>query len=78
MKKNGEFLTELVENALVIGEIPYKANRRAVEALDVQDNREIGTRQLVALLDSIDDFSNSLQEVEDAARSLGRNAASVL
>jgi hypothetical protein len=78
MKKNGERLSELVERALVIGEEPYQANRRALRNFDVLEDVDKGNQELELISSGIDAFVGELQEVENAAKLIARHAASFL
>lgn len=71
--KNGETLSDMLENAVLAGEVPYQANRRAIRALDVQDDMSAGNEELETTLNGIDKFIRDLQEVEDNARFVAKN-----
>ena len=78
MKKNGEFLSEMLENALVTGEVPYQANRRAMRAFDVLEDVEKGKQEIETVLTGIDLFIRDLQEVENVAKLVASRSASFL
>lgn len=74
MKKSGDILVERLWAALDVGEIPYKANRRAIHAFDVIGDVDAGERHISAMETGIDAFIEALEEVEDAARNVARSA----
>jgi hypothetical protein len=78
MKKNGERLSEMLESAVLTGEVPYQANRQAMRAFDVTEDVDRGNRELDVLLSGIDSFIGELREVENAARSVAKRASSFL
>ena len=78
MKKNGETLSEMLENALLTGEVSYQANRRALRAFDVREDADAGNAELDTVEDGINEFIKDLQGVEDAARTIARHVASFL
>jgi hypothetical protein len=78
MKKNGEVLAEMLENAVVTGEVPYQANRRAMRAFDVLEDVDKGNSEIEVVLNGIDEFVNDLQEVGNAARNVASRASSFL
>lgn len=78
MKKNGEYLSELLERAVLVGEEPYQANRRAVRNLDVLEEVGRGRSELNNVLSGLVMLKGNLEEVKDAARVIARNASSFL
>jgi hypothetical protein len=78
MKKNGETLSDMLENAVLVGEVPYHANRRALRAFDVIEDVDKGNQEIDTFLIGIDDFVRELQGVENAARDIAKHAASFL
>ena len=78
MMKYGETLDEMLDEAILTGEVPYQANRRAVRAFDVMEDVEKGNAELEVVLNGIDAFINELQGVEDAARLTAKRAATLL
>jgi hypothetical protein len=78
MKKSGDILVERLWSALDVGEIPYKANRRAIHALDVVGDMDAGKRHISAMETGIDAFIEALEEVENAARNFVRDAKNAL
>jgi hypothetical protein len=71
--KNGETLSERLESAVLTGEIPYQANRRAMRAFDVMEDVKKGNEELDVTLRGIDEFIRELQEVEHNARFIAKN-----
>ena len=61
MKTNGETLTEEMARTIKDGEIPYQANRRAVQAFDIYRDDEEGSRELMAMLEGLDVFITNLE-----------------
>lgn len=78
MKKNGEMLSGLLEDALLTGEVPYQANRRALRAFDVREDVDAGNTELDMVDAGIDEFVRDLQGVEGYARRLARHASTFL
>lgn len=78
MKKDGEKLLEILEKALELGEVPYQANRRALRAFDILDDREKGMRELTILINGIDIFIRDLEDFNDAARDVARDAVAAV
>ena len=76
--KYGETLDEMLNEAILTGEVPFQANRRAVRAFDVLEDIEKGSAELDVTLSGIDAFINELQGVEDAARLTAKRAATLL
>lgn len=78
MRTNGETLSEMLENALLTGEVPYQANRKAMRAFDVMEDVDEGSRELEITLNGVDKFIRDLQEVENVARDIAKHASSIL
>jgi len=78
MKKNGEILADMLSGALAAGEIPYQANRRAIEAVDIQGDRNAAARELRTVLNGAGLFMQDLKELEDAARQFARKCAAAV
>jgi len=74
MKKSGDILAERLWAALDVGEIPYKANRRAIRAFDVIGDVDTGEMYISAMETGIDAFIEALKEVENATRNVARSA----
>ena len=65
---NSEMLSKKLAAALKSGDVPYRANRRAMRALDVMDDEEKGLPELDLMLVSTNVFVDDLEDVENAAR----------
>ena len=78
MKKSGDILAERLWAALDVGEIPYKANRRAIHFLDVVGDVDSGKKHISAMETGIDAFIEALEEVEDATRNFVRDVKNTL
>jgi hypothetical protein len=78
MKKNGERLSGMLENALLIGEVAYQANRRALRDFDVREDVDAGNAELDNIENGIDKFIQDLQGVSGFAREIARHASSFL
>jgi len=78
MKKNGERLSEMLESAILTGEVSYQANRRAMRDFDVLGEVGKGKQELQVVLDGIDEFIADLRGVENAARDIAKHASSFL
>jgi hypothetical protein len=75
MRTNGEILTEMMGRVVRNGEIPYQANRRAVQEFDIFRDEEAGRRELLVMLEGIDVFVSDLEalgyDFEMVARQVG-------
>ena len=78
MKKNGEMLSEILERAFDLGEVPYQANRRALNEFDVLENKNKGLRELSIVTNGIDIFVKELEDFKDAARDVARAAVAAI
>ena len=78
MKKNGEMLSEILERAFDLGEVPYQANRRALNEFDVLENKNKGLRELSIETNGIDIFVKELEDFKDAARDVARAAVAAI
>ena len=74
--KNGETLSEMLEKAVLTGEVPYQTNRRAIRTFDVLEDVDKGSEELDVLLNGLDAFISDLEEVENVARSVAKHTAS--
>jgi hypothetical protein len=76
MKTNGEILTGLMAKTIADGEIPYRANRSAVEAFDIFQKPQDGRMEVMAMLEGIDIFISDLEEIGDGLAVVARKARS--
>lgn len=78
MKKNGDVLMEILEEAANVSEVPYQANRRAVKALDVDRDFGIGVKELAVVSNGVGPTIAKLEELKNAAKNVARKYAAVL
>ena len=76
--KNGEMLSKILERAFDLGEVPYQANRRALNEFDVLENKNKGLRELSIVVNGIDVFIGELEGFKDAARDVARAAIAAI
>jgi len=69
VRKQSDYIRDLFEEMLDLGEAPYRASRRAVEALDVNGDVEQGVRELDTMLTGIGPLRAKLRELQNAAQS---------
>jgi len=75
-KRNSELIENGINKAIRTGEIPYQANRKAVKALDIENNFIKGDRELKVFLTSIGVFTKDLEGLANVAESVGRGLSS--
>lgn len=75
MKTNGVWLGELLDRTVRNGEVPYQANRKAIEAFDILSEREEGKQQLIVMLEGLDIFISDLEAFEHATETVARQAS---
>jgi hypothetical protein len=78
VKKSGEILLEMLEESIRLGEVPYKANRRALEAFDIQEDKDKGLKELTVTSSGIDVLIRQLEGFENAARKVVRGYSSAV
>ena len=76
--KNGEILSGILEEAFDLGEVPYQANRNALNEFDVLENRVKGLKELSMVTSGIDVFIKKLEDFKDAARDIARASVATL
>ena len=72
-----EILPEAFDFLVQVGEIPYKANRRALVELDLKHDSEKGLRKIQAAIEGIDGWLGELELFRDAAQRVAKKAAAV-
>jgi len=72
---NGTWLSELLDRVVRNGEVPYQANRKAVEAFDILNERAEGKQQLIVMLEGLDLFISSMEAFEHATETVAKQAA---
>lgn len=72
MKSNGDWLKDLLAKAVRNGEIPYKANRRAVEDFDILHERDEGKQELIVMIEGLDIFISDLEEFSNATETVAK------
>jgi hypothetical protein len=72
-----ETLPDAFHFLVKVGEIPYKANRRALIELDLNHNRPKGMQKVQAAIDGIDGWIGELELFRDAASRIAKKSASV-
>jgi hypothetical protein len=72
-----EILADAFDFLVQVGEIPYKANRRAMVELDLNRNTEKGLRKVQAAIDGIDGWIGELELFRDASHRVAKKAAAV-
>lgn len=75
MNTNGTWLSELLDRVVRNGEVPYQANRKAVEAFDILNERAEGKQQLIVMLEGLDLFISSMEAFEHATETVAKQAA---
>ena len=78
MQKSADRLSKILENALLTGEVPYQANRRAMRAFDVRNDVDAGNAELDTVEDGIGEFIKDLRDAESYAREVAKNATTFL
>lgn len=72
-----EILPDAFQFLIQVGNIPYKANRRAMVELDLNHNTEKGLRKVQAAIDGIDGWIGELELFRDASNRIAKKAAAV-
>ena len=75
-KTDGQRLQEMWEIAVNVGEEPYAANRYAVKDLDIQNDLDVGGRDLRDLFSGIHKFISVIEDFENAAEDVARKSDS--
>lgn len=73
-----EILPEAFDFLVKVGNIPYKANRRAMVELDLNRNIKKGLLKAQAAIDGIDGWIGELELFRDATQRVAKEAAAVL
>lgn len=72
--------SELIENSLIraikTGEVPYRANRKAVKLLDIDNNFPKGDKELKVFLTSVNGFIKDLEGLSNVSQSVIRGLSS--
>ena len=71
---NGQILEDTYLKIIKSGEIPYQANRRATQAIDVFRDDVMGRVEVQTLIDGIDDFIRNLEDFRNVAQDILRKA----
>lgn len=74
MKTNGAVLAESLDRAVRDGEIPYQANRRAVQAFDIFRDDEEGKQELMVMVEGLDIFIADLEAIENVSEMVAKQA----
>ena len=72
-----EILPDALRFLVQVGNIPYKANRRAMVELDLNHNVPKGMRKVQAAIDGIDGWIGELELFRDASHRIAKKAAAV-
>ena len=75
MSRNSEIWMQMLHDALDVGEIPYRANRNAVHAFDIDEDAELGLKELNVLENGIGIFIAELEKLENVAHVINEQAA---
>ena len=57
------------------GEVPYQASRRAMKALDINDDGDKGMREIVVVEGGLTQFIEDLKGLANAAKEVSRRTA---
>ena len=74
MGTNGRMLADKLEAAVVAGEVPYQANRRALRNFGILGNVRTGVEESEVVVSGISDFVDALEDLRDAAEDVARRA----
>lgn len=74
---DGEILPDAFSFLVQVGEIPYKANRRAMVELDLNRNVPKGMKKVQAAIDGIGGWIGELELFRDASERIAKRAAAV-
>lgn len=77
-KTNGQLLEDLLEAAVVAGELPYQSNREAIRSLDILSKMDEGRAKLNDTIGGIEDFIRKLEELKNVAQNVSRSAAAII
>lgn len=67
MKTNGQLLDEKLTKLMRDGEIPYQANRRAVQSFDIFLDNKAGKRELIVMIEGIDVLISDLEDLSNVS-----------
>jgi len=76
--KNSQLLQGVYETALKTGNVPYKANIRALKAINLQDDGERGLREINLMLAGLRLFIEDLEELKNVSQGVAKRASAVL
>jgi hypothetical protein len=76
-KRNSDVLAGKLAKVVRAGEVPYQANRRALEALDIDDDADAGMKEVVTMETGLSQFIESLKGLANAAKHVSRRVAAV-
>lgn len=74
MKTNSMWMREVLDRTVRDGEIAYQSNRNAVESIDVLREFSDGEQQLMVMLEGLDVFITDLEEFQDVADKVAKQA----
>lgn len=75
MNTNGRWLTEVFDRVVRNGEIPYRSNRDAVQALDIMNDKAEGKQHLLVMLEGLDVFITNLEELQNVTETVAKQAS---
>jgi hypothetical protein len=73
-----ESLPDALAFMIKVGDIPYKANRRAVVELDLNENPHRGLKKVQETIDGIDGWVGEMELFKDAVERISKQAVSAL
>jgi hypothetical protein len=71
---NGQILEDLLKKIVKIGEMPYQANRKALQKIDIFYDDEAGRQYLVSMRSGLDAFIRGMEGFKYEATSYSRKA----
>ena len=76
--RNSELLERKLKTTLKTGDVPYKANKRALKRLDIEDDGERGIREIDLMDAGLRLFIEDLEDLGYAARGVVKRALASL
>ena len=74
-KRNSEIVNEAFDRVVRAGRVPYKANKQAMRALDIEDNGVKGDKELKKILISMGVFIKEMEGLTNVADAVVRRVS---
>lgn len=75
---DGKILSEKMEKAVAVGEVPYRANRRALRSFDIVEDVDKGIVEAETTVVGLDSFIDALEDLKNAAEDVSRKSIAAI